>query len=199
MRLRGYGVFACILLMLSTMGLAYAQWDDMVTVTSTLSFGVLDPLFVDPLECADYHTSPYTGKIVPGEFLGKEVGDFTCVYSDPVDSDGYKSILLELLNAYPGYIVICNFTLENVGTLDAHIAGLEIIDPSGTLSWDPIQDALVNGNGDPVIEITFQPGPVCNTLEPAETIEISMFVTLTQNAAQNTEYSFTATIGFEAA
>ena len=197
MRLRGYGIFACIFLMLSTLGLAYAQWDDTVTVTGNLSFGILDPLFVDPLLCADYHVSPYTGEIVPGEFLGKEVGDFTCVYADPVDSDGYKTILLELLNGYPGYIVICNFTLENVGTLDAHIAGLEIVDPSGTLTWDPAQDALVNGNEDPVIEIVFQPGPVCNTLEPGETIMIGMLVTLTQNAAESGEYYFAATIGFE--
>ena len=197
MILKEYGIFAFIVLMLSTIGLDYAQWDNMMAITCTLSSGVLDPLFVDPLECADYHTSPYTGRIVLGELMGKEVGDFTCMYSDPVDSDGYKSILLELFNAYPGYIVICNFTLENVGTLDAHIAGLEILDPSGTLSWDSIQDALVNGKGDPVIEIIFQPEPVCNTLKPAETIEISMFVTITQNAAQNTEYAFTAKIGFE--
>jgi len=194
---KNYGIFAFIFLILSTFGLDSTQWSGMTSFTCTPSFGVLDPLFVYPLECADYHKNPSTGNIVSEEYMGKDVGDYSCVYSDPIDSDGYAKILLELLNAYPGYIVICNFTLENVGTLDAHIAGLEIVDPSGTLTWDSIQDALVNDMGDPILELIFHPQPVCNNLKPEETFSSSLFVTVTQYAAQNAEYAFTITIGFE--
>ena len=185
----------------STFGLAYAQWGDTVSVSSALSFGILDPAFWKseeyPLMIGEYHEDPNTGEIRTGEYKGKNVGTVEGDYLDEVEPGAYKTLVLELFNAYPGYLIKCDFALKNIGTLPAHIAGIVIIDESATLVWNPELGALVDASGNPVILITFSPNPVCTTLLKEEIIRVEMSVLLEQDAIQNAQYTFTVTIGFD--
>ena len=120
-------------LALSIFGFVYAHWSDMVYVEGTVEMGSLTLAFdyVEPPSCLEYYRDPVTGALVKGEWLGKEVGDCDAWfdgYFEDVHSGkpGYKTLIIEVDNAYPQYIVHTTFKLHNIGTIPIDIAEYEI-------------------------------------------------------------------------
>lgn len=158
-----------IAITLSMFGFVYAHWSDMVTIDGTVEMGSLTLAFdyVEPPLCEEYYRDPDTGILVPGEWEGKEVGDFNCWYSDYIMDvhtlkEGWKKLNIEIDNAYPQYIVHTTFKLHNIGNIPIDIANYEITgekrDATGAvvydlLWYDPDGDWIgelwedVNGNG----------------------------------------------------
>ena len=189
-----FALLACTFFMLSFLGLGYAQWDDAVMVSSTMTFGTVDIAFVYPLNYTDHHEDPITGVVLPGEYMGKDVGNCSAFYDSEVNSlDAYRDLYVSLLNAYPGYIVHFNFTLANIGTLDAHIEDIIVTDPDGILTWDAVEGALVDDFGDPIICIGFDPeiiSTILTTTEPNNKKEFTLSISITQNAKELMTYRF---------
>ena len=196
-------ILVLIFVALSISGFTYAQWNDTLTITNTMTFGYWDDVnmgFVEPLTCTEYHTDPITGELVQGEYLGKEVGKCECQYNDPItETEAYKTLTITINNAYPSYEVHCNYTLENIGTLTLHINETVISDPNNILTWDPAQGALVDANSNPIIKITTTPELVCNNLSSEEKLEFEMAIHVTQNAEECHTYTFQVQIMYEEA
>lgn len=158
-----------IALALSIFGFVYAHWSDMVYIEGTVEMGSLTLAFdyVEPPSCLEYYRDPDTGALVLGEWLGKEVGSCSARYDELIEDvhslkEGYKTLIIEVDNAYPQYIVHTTFKLHNIGTIPIDIAAYEITgekrDSEGTviynlLWYDPDGDYIgelwedVNGNG----------------------------------------------------
>lgn len=199
------------IILLSMAGFAYAQWNDIIVVSATMSFGTENMGFVQPLECKEYQ-DPTTGQLIQGEYLGKDVGNCECEYQESktdieTGKTAYKKLTILLNNGYPDYIVHCNFTLENIGTLPVHITGLVISDSTGVLKWDPTLNALVDAEGKPIFSIVITPALVCQKLwpwddpttpeiEPVQ-LQAEIHIHIAQNAKECNTYSFQVTITYE--
>lgn len=151
------------------LGVSYAHWADNVYGEGTVDMGSLTLAFdfVEPPLCQDYYRNPETGALVPGEWLGKEVGDVDCWYDDLIEDvhslkQGYKEFTIVVTNAYPQYIVHNTFKLHNIGTVPLNICHYIIAgekrDATGAvvydlLWYDPDGDDIgslyedVNGSG----------------------------------------------------
>ena len=202
MKEKALALLTCIFISLSILGFVYAQWNDVITISNTMTFGYwnesLNMGFVQPLTCTEYHTDPSTSKLVQGEYLGKHVGKCECQYTDPITgTEAYKTLVINITNAYPSYDVHCNFTVENIGTLPLHIN--ETLISSPVLTWDPAQDALVDADGNPIITIVITPPLVCNELQPDNKAEFELSIHITQNAQECQTYSFQVKIMYEEA
>jgi len=120
-------------IMLSIIGVAYAHWSDAVKVEGTVEMGVLTLAFdhVEPALCDEFHWDPTHTQKLLGEFEGKEVGDCNAYYTEEIyeehtDKLGFKVLNIDILNAYPQYIVHTVFKLHNIGNIPIDIAYYEI-------------------------------------------------------------------------
>lgn len=208
MKEKNLAFLTCIFVVMSISGFTYAQWNDTVVVSSTMTLGqwndTLNMGFVYPLNCTEYHTDPYTGKLMPGEYLGKDVGKYECKYKDLVTDLGTgisanKTLNITITNAYPGYEVHCNFTVQNIGQLPLHINETVISDPTGTLTWNSTLSALVDPDERPVIHITITPDLVCNNLSSEEKMWFVLIIDITQNAEECHTYNLQVIIMYEEA
>jgi hypothetical protein len=165
-----------LILALSLVGIAYAHWDDTVQIEGTVEMGSLTLAFdyVEPPLCQEYYLDPVTGALVPGEWLGKEVGDVDCWYDDLIEDEhslklGYKTLYIEVFNAYPQYIVHTTFKLHNIGTVPIKICEYDITgekrdstgalvyyllwyDPDGNYIGSLWEDVDGDGNVDPAVD-----------------------------------------------
>ena len=216
MKEKTLALLTVIFIALSITGFTYAQWNDTIVISNTMTFGYwgdLNLVFVYPLTCTEYHTDPLTAELLEGEYLGKDVGNSDCQYDYEVtDTDtsksGYKMLIITINNAYPSYEVHCNYTLENIGLLPLHINETVISDPNGILTWDPAQGAIVDAGGNPIINITTTPPLVCNTLQPEDDpntpqlenkAEFEIAIHVTDNAQECHTYTFQVEIMYEEA
>ncbi|UCE28731.1 MAG: hypothetical protein JSV85_05495 [Candidatus Bathyarchaeota archaeon] len=214
MKEKTLALLSVIFMAMSITGFTYAQWNDTIVISNTMSFGYwgdLNMVFVYPLTCTEYHKDPSTAELVEGEYLGKDVGSSNCQYDYEItDTDtgkrGNKTLIITISNAYPSYEVHCNYTLENIGILPLHINETVISDPDGTLTWDPVQSALVDSGGNPIINITTTPSLVCNTLQPEDDpnthqhenqAEFEMTIHATDNAQESHTYIFQVELIYE--
>jgi len=198
----------CIFIAMSISGFTYAQWNDTIVVRNTMTLGqwndTLNMGFVYPLNCTEYHTNPYTGKLLPGEYLDKDVGKCECQYKDLVTDLGTgisanKTLNITITNAYPSYEVHCNFTVQNIGQLPLHINETVISDPSATLTWNSTLSALVDADDKPVIDITITPDLVCNNLSSEAKMWFELVIHITQNAEECHQYTLQVKIMYEEA
>ena len=213
MKEKALTLLTCIFISLSILGFVYAQWNDIIIVSTTMRFGDLNMGFTkqEPPTCTEYHIDPVTGQLVHGEYLDKDVGKTECYYTVPKEDgetgkEAYAMLVITITNAYPSYEVHCNFTLENIGLLPLHINETIISDRSGVLSWDPVQGALVDATGKQVLRIVITPEVVCNRLEPEDDLatpwldnkaEFEMAIHVTENAEESKQYTFQVEISYE--
>jgi len=169
-RLGKFGtIFLAVTLALALTGAGFAHWSDTVQIEGTVHMGsaTLAFDFVEPAVCDEYYRDPDTGALVPGEWLGKEVGDCDAWFDDLIEDvhsgkKGYKKLWIVVTNAYPQYIVHTTFKLHNIGTVPlvimeyiitgekrdstgAVIYNLLWYDPDGNWIGELWED--VNGNG----------------------------------------------------
>jgi len=134
---------------LSITGFGVAHWTDMIYINGTINMANMTLAFTT-------QEPPFIYEVP--EPKGKDVG-WTEGYYDKLFQDthtgkwGYKEFIIIIHNAYPSYEVHCVFVVENVGILPIHIYGYEITDPSGTLTWDLLKGALVDANGNEIINV----------------------------------------------
>ena len=197
MKEKTLALLTCIIIALTVLGFTYAQWNDTITISSTMQFGQwndesLNMGFVDPLNCSDNENT-------------KDVGECVCSYTDyKVDSEtpmgGYNTTIIIINNGYPGYEVKCNFTLKNIGNLPLHINKTVISDPTNALTWNATLSALVDADGKPILNISIIPEDlVCNKLSSGETLEAEIDIHITQNAKQCHTYYLQVEIAYEEA
>ena len=186
MKEKALALLTCIFISLSILGFIYAQWNDVVVIRNVMTFGDdPDMGFVDSLKCWD-NEAP------------KDVGKYGCYYAELITgTEAYKTLIININNAYPDYEVHCNFTVENVGTLPLHINGTVIYDPTGALTWNSTLSALVDADGKPILNILVTPDLVCNNFLSGEKLEAEIAVHITQNAQECHVYYFQVEIAYE--
>jgi len=120
-----------LVVMLSIVGVAYSHWMDSITIEATVNMGSLTLAFdsYEPPACLEYHE--VDGELFPGECEGKDVGKCEAWYEDSVTDDhtgksGYKTLVINITNAYPQYIVHVVFVVHNIGTIPIDLAGFNI-------------------------------------------------------------------------
>ncbi len=160
-----------LVLALSLTGAGFAHWSDTVQIEGTAEMGSLTLAFdyFEPPLCQEYYRDPVTDVLVPGEWLGKEVGSVECWFDDYIEDvhtlkDGYKTLNIFVTTAYPQYIVHTTFLLHNIGTIPLDITEYVITgekrNSAGAVVYnllfyapdptDPYDGSLwedVNGNG----------------------------------------------------
>jgi len=163
------GLPLLLIVLLSTLGVAYSAWRDTVVIEGTVKMGSLTLAFdwEEPPECHEYYRDPLTGKLIKGEYGGKDVGSCDAWYEDEIQDPhtgkkGFKRLVISITNAYPHYIVHTTFLLHNIGTIPLCVKGYNITgekrDSTGAkvydlLWYDPDGDYIgslyedVNGNG----------------------------------------------------
>ena len=193
MKQQALTLLSCIMIAMSITGFAYAQWNDVIVISNTMTFGhwgAPDMGFVDTPTCVDNEAT-------------KDVGEYDCYYTDhkigETGMDAYNTTIITINNGYPGYEVHCNLTLKNIGLPSLHINETVISDPTGALTWDPAQGALVDAEGKPIITIVITPEVVCNNLSSGEELEFELAVHITENAEECHEYTFQVKIMYEEA
>jgi len=199
MKEKALALLTCIFIALSILGFAYAQWNDMITISSTLQFGTWSEAirFVEPKECSDNEAT-------------KDVGQFNCYYTGEDPEPGYyRRLVIQMSNAYPSYAVRCSFTLKNIDLgITSKIVDVYIYDDSGELNWiwttEHTEGFLwkdFNGNGgyDPgeeIMDITITE-LVDLTLDPEQTIVAEITVHIADNAEECHLYGFQVEIVYE--
>ncbi|TES83239.1 MAG: hypothetical protein E3J91_03225 [Hadesarchaea archaeon] len=150
---------ALIMIMLSMTGVAVAHWSDSIQIEGTVHMASMTLAFdnYEPPICTEFHE--VDGGLVPGELCGKNVGKTTCYYegviTDPHTGKwGYENMIIMIDNAYPSYRVHCTTIVHNIGQIPVDICGFVVTDPTGVLTWDDNEGALVDKNGKPIINIT---------------------------------------------
>ena len=185
MKQKALALLICIIIAMSVSGFAYAQWNDVIVVRNTMTFGDPGLGFVKPLKCWDNEAT-------------KDIGKFDCYYTDPITgNEVYQTLIININNSYPSYEVHCNFTVENVGTVPLHINGTDIYDPTGALTWNSTLSALVDADGKPILNILVTPDLVCNNFSSGEKLEAEIAVHITQNAQECHVYYFQVEIAYE--
>lgn len=183
---------------LSISGFTYAQWNDVIVISNTMTFGSWTIRFVDPLECSDSE-------------VAKDVGQFDCNYADedPSAVGCFNKLVIVVSNAYPSYVVDCSFTLKNIDSLTSEtIQDVNISDDSGELEWlwttehtegflwkdfdgDDTYDA-----GEEIIYVTIT--ELVNVeLGPNETMAAHIVVHIADNAEECQEYGFEVEIIYD--
>jgi predicted ribosomally synthesized peptide with SipW-like signal peptide len=162
-----------IAISLSAVGIVYAHWSDTATINGVIHMGTLTLAF-DTREspsCDEfYHNPTPPPDWIAGEAEGKDVGSCDAYYTDLITDvhtgkEGFKTLVIEIDNAYPQYAVHTTFIAHNIGTVPLFLYGLTLvgdkidhtgtviyhllmstsIDPSGLISGEIYED--VNGNG----------------------------------------------------
>jgi hypothetical protein len=179
---------AIILTAIAITGLIYFHWRNATTDHNTIRF-------TEPLHCSDNEATI-------------DVGEFNCQYQNPDPEEGWKTLSIELSNAYPDYAVHCDFTLKNIGNETDTIENITVSDPTGNLQWEWTTSHIegsfwkdLNGNNayDPneeVINITLT-DLIGIELDPDETMTAQINVQIAQNAQQRQAYNFQVTITYE--
>jgi len=94
-----------LVLALGTLGAAFAQWTETLTISSPISTGCLQ-LALTNSSCSDNY--PY-GTLI------------TCTQTDGGPEYNFTEFTIAVTDAYPGYVGRCTFDVTNAGTIPASI------------------------------------------------------------------------------
>jgi hypothetical protein len=115
-----------LIVALAFSGVAYAHWFDQVHVEGVVKGGTVNIAFdyAEPPLYSEFHL--VAGQLIPGEYLGKDVGSGTAEYSIE-DYDvhtgklGYQLLTIDIECAYPCYHAYTTYKLHNIGTVPVNI------------------------------------------------------------------------------
>lgn len=222
MKAKTVAVPLVLIMVLSTLGIAYAAWTDQVYIMGEANMGSLTLAFdtVEPPICIEFHWRPeYGEEIRVGEYLGKEVADCDAHYEEQVydyhtDKYGWKILFIDITNAYPSLHVRTTFKLHNIGTIPLSIFEYEFeggkYDSAGNLVYDILFERIgpeeymlyedVNDNGvvDPDdIAVIWASIPFLTQypqIEPCETYKTELDFHFLQESEQCHNYRITVTV-----
>lgn len=126
-------IMLIIAITLSALGLAYAHWSGTATITGNIQMGTLTLAF-DKSEAPvanEYYWNTTLNDWETGEAEGKNVGSATAKYKDAITDihsgkDGWKTLEINITNAYPGYAVHTTWIPHNIGTVPLYIYGITL-------------------------------------------------------------------------
>lgn len=202
------------ILAISIVGIAYAHWSDSVQIEGIAEMGSLTLAFdyVEPPFCMEYHKDPVTGVLIPGEYLDKDVGECDAYYDEYImdvhsGKEGYKTMILNVSNAYPQYFVHTTFIVHNIGTIPIHLVEFNLKDTTGELDFmwidpPPISPALglfykdFDGSGtydlgEEIINVKIV-NFVCVQLDACESTKGEIDIDFKQPAEECHDYTFKA-------
>jgi hypothetical protein len=115
-------------IILSTLGITYAAWTDLVTIRGEAKMGTVTLAFdwEEPAEYNEYHKYPADSPLISGEYLNKNVSEGKALYRDVVtdphtDKWGYKYLDIEVNNSYPCLHVRTTYKLHNIGSIPVSV------------------------------------------------------------------------------
>jgi len=204
------GIIISIAVLAALLGGITALWYEELEVEAVVDTAELDWEFTDFF----FFDSCY---LVPGpdknlfDFVelnpvtapeGKDVG-CTLVEEIDTDNDGdFDMLNVTLNNTYPYYYTAVNFWVHNNGEVPLKVWRLVIILDNGTqyvyteneVADNPIITQLdLNNDGKPDVFLWFE-NAFGDQLEPCQTIDISMHITVLQPAPQNETLHFQLTL-----
>lgn len=210
-----------LIMVLSTLGIAYAAWTDYVLIEGEANMGSLTLAFDydEPPICTEFHRRPDTG-LIPGEYLGKDVATSVARYEDIVydyhmDKYGYKRMIIDITNAYPCLYVYTTFKLHNIGTIPLSIYEYVFsggkYDKAGELIYDILFERTgaetyelyedINDNGivdDPDVAVMWASIPFLTQypqIEPCESYKTEIDFHFLQPAQQCHTYRIVVRVG----
>lgn len=109
-----------IAILLSTLGIAYAHWSDMIKINGTVEMGSLTLGFVE-VTCVDKEYLTFYPDPVPP---GKDNARCICSLDEYVQDEhtlkeGYRKLWVKIEDGYPSYYCFATFIVENLGTVPA--------------------------------------------------------------------------------
>jgi len=149
-------IMLLIAITLSAFGIVYAHWSDTATITGNIKMGTLTLAFItteDP-SAAEYYWNGTTWKL--GEKEGKDVGSANAQYKDWItDKDtgkpGWKTLEINMTNAYPGYAVHTTFRSHNIGTVPLFIYNVTLVgekkNSTGAHIYNLVMNTSIDING----------------------------------------------------
>jgi len=171
-----------LVLALASLGVAYGLWSKALTVDGTVHTGDLNADW-GLATCSELHGWP--GTLLPGEYLGKDVGSVEAV----IDPNDAQIIHFTVNNGYPSYVADCEVEYSNTGTIPVNVVGITIIPGAGltncsltgtqtkTLTCDQLTVKFVDG-----ITLQLDPG--------GDPFASSLRIHVEQAAKERTTYEF---------
>ncbi|MEM3623381.1 MAG: hypothetical protein QXR76_06410 [Candidatus Bathyarchaeia archaeon] len=162
------GISAVLLIALMLAGVSYALWSKYIYIDGTVHTGTLDAIFEGPFTwTATYNDS----QSVPQEKLTGITVTVNTAENDP------ETLLVTIDGLYPCITIHINYNITN----------------TGTTPW-VVNDVSVSPQGFPGT-VTVTPSNLVGTqVDAGKSIAADLEVHLTNDAAQNTEYTFSVTI-----
>ncbi len=194
MKMKKIGLIClALVLALGAVGFGYAHWSDQLYVEGTVKGGQLMVGFTEVLINETHENPNPPPDYLDGEYLGKDVGDVTCVFEGyregHTGKHGYEGVVVTITDAYPCYQVHITFVVDNLGSIPVIFEGVTITDPSGRLTYDPDLEALVDDAGDEIINFTFV-NLIGFQLEPCENTKAEVDLHIKQEANECDTYEF---------
>ena len=163
-------------LAVASVGLAFAAWNDQLTVSTYVDTGTMSVSWRTLVLCGDNDGMPGIGQVE----ANRDVGDHSLMHFD-------------ITNGYPGYAASCAFTWRNTGTIPVRITSLDINGveiPSGVST--PVD---LDGDSIADVVITFENG-IGSTYNPETGGGKSIEVEVLGDAPQGTPLTFTGHVNF---
>ena len=218
-----------VVLGLGAMGGALAYWNETLTVSGSVATGELDVQFSeqwsndDGTQLDPKVMGSWNFLAIPPEWTGDrylyDVGKTTCLLvpdaSGPEMGDN-QTMVITVDNAYPCYYGNVAFTIDNIGTIPAHVKSIKLISISKgaatyTLATPRDLTPCVTWYIDyevPRVETTSSPGDdfsihlsgplaVCETIAVGGALPGDICIHVEEGAAEKTKYDFTIEIVVE--
>jgi hypothetical protein len=194
---------------LTIAGFAYAHWSDSIRINGEVQMGSLTFGFTNITLCEDgkmaywYNVRNYS--VIKPE--PKPVGEVNCELDEAfmdmhTNKTIYKKLWITITNGYPEYTAMCNYTLDNAGTipLDVYMyciypvtgAGIERLDYWWEDSdGDGYLDVMVGHDqaGNDVINIWYEP-LFFGQIDPCHSVEQKVIIHIKEPALMCHTYAF---------
>jgi predicted ribosomally synthesized peptide with SipW-like signal peptide len=145
-------IMLIIAITLSAVGIVYAHWSDTATITGNIQMGTLTLAFStsEAPTATEYYPNPTPPPDwIVGEVEGKDVGSCDAHYADLITDahtgkPGYKTLVININNAYPQYAVHTTFIVHNIGTVPLFFYGVLLVGEKKNSTGDHIYNLIMN-------------------------------------------------------
>lgn len=178
-----------IAIILSSLGIAYAHWSEVIRINGTVEMGSLTLGFIEVV-CVD---KEYV------EELPKDIGKFECsldeyVMDEHTGKEGYRKIHVKIINGYPSYYVFATFIVDNLGNVPAVFKTVTLMPDPPLVAvfvppneWELIDPTLP---GEPVVLNVRLVNLVNIQLDPCHQTKAELDTFIKQPAPECHTYSF---------